>query len=320
MTTSSPLFDINALDAEHQQKFQTVYNELKSNHESYLQYKLNLQLKNKVNTEEEENEWCYELHRFLCARKWNVTHTIKSIREMIQWRIDNHVDSILEHEPMILRMDIMRKMAPSAHHGYTRADRPLYMEKSGLIHVDKLLNQFTSEEMIQCHIYWLEFYCQRARERSQQLGKHVDSFAMIYDLQGCKLSMRKLLHLFKQSLHIDDNYYPERLGQMFFINPPKIFPVLWDLVKHWIDPVTKAKIHVIKKGPQTSTALLQHIDSDQLPQEYGGTCHSCPTSPDCIPVCEWKKEVADDKEEEQLTGPIRELNDEELNIEGIKTE
>ncbi|CAF5032089.1 unnamed protein product, partial [Rotaria sp. Silwood1] len=161
MTTSSPLFDINALDAEHQQKFQTVYNELKSNHESYLQYKLNLQLKNKVNTEEEENEWCYELHRFLCARKWNVTHTIKSIREMIQWRIDNHVDSILEHEPMILRMDIMRKMAPSAHHGYTRADRPLYMEKSGLIHVDKLLNQFTSEEMIQCHIYWLDVFKQK---------------------------------------------------------------------------------------------------------------------------------------------------------------
>ncbi|CAF1495312.1 unnamed protein product [Rotaria sp. Silwood1] len=317
MTTTSPLFDINALDAEHQNKFHTVYNELKPNHTSYLQYKLNLQLKNKVNTEEEENEWCYELHRFLRARKWNVTHTIKSIREMIQWRIENHVDLILEDQPMILRMHIIRKMAPSAHHGYTKAGQPLFIEKFGLVHVDKLFNRFTSEELIQCHIYWLEFCCQRARERSRQLEKHVENFATIYDLHACKLELTKFLHVFKQSVHIDDNYYPERLGQMFLINPPMIFPILWDLAKYWLDPVTKTKIHVIKKGPETSTALLQHIDSDQLPHEYGGTCHSCPTAPNCIPVYEWNKDVADDKQEEQLTRPIRQLNDEGLNIEEI---
>jgi hypothetical protein len=181
MATNSPLFDINALDTEHQNKFHTVYNELKPNHTSYLEYKLNLQLKNKVNTEEEENEWCYELHRFLRARKWNVTDAIKSIREMIQWRIDNHIDLILEDQTQILRMNIIQKMAPSAHHGYTKADQPLFIEKFDLVHVNKLLNRFTSEELIQCHIYWLEFCYQRARERSRQQGKHVENFATIYD-------------------------------------------------------------------------------------------------------------------------------------------
>ncbi|CAF3429760.1 unnamed protein product [Rotaria sp. Silwood2] len=86
---------------------------------------------------------------------------------------------------------------------------------------------------------------------------------------------------------------------MFIINPPRIFSVLWDLVKHWIDPVTKTKIMFLKKGPETSVTLLQHIDSDQLPHEYGGSCHSCPTSPDCIPVDNSRKDIANDEREEQ---------------------
>jgi hypothetical protein len=218
---------------------------------------------------------------------------------MIQWRIDNHADLILENETVSLRMNLHRRIAPNANHGYTKAHRPLYIEKSGLMQVDKILNQFTSEELIECHIYWLEFYCQLARERSRQLGKHVECFAMIYDLHGCKLEIRKLFHLFKQSVYIDNNYYPERLGQMFIVNPPGIFPALWNLGKPWLDPVTRTKILVIKRGPETSTTLLQHIDSDQLPQEYGGSCHTCPTSPDCIPVYELSKDIADDERENQ---------------------
>ncbi|CAF3277175.1 unnamed protein product, partial [Rotaria sp. Silwood2] len=232
MTTCIPLFDINVLDIGQQQKFHTVYNELKSHHASYLQDKLNLQLKNKLAIDEEENEWRYQLHRYLRARKWNINHTVKSIREMIQWRIDNRVDLILEHQPTILRMDLLRRMLPNAIHGSTKAHRPLYIEKTGRMHVDEVLNQFTSEELIQCHVYWLEFMCQLARERSRQLGKHIETFAIIYDLHGCKLEIRKTFHILKQILYIEDNYYPERLGQMFVMNPPRIFPVLWDLAKH----------------------------------------------------------------------------------------
>jgi hypothetical protein len=191
-------------------------------------------------------------------------------------------------------MDLLRRIAPNAYHGYTIAHRPLYIEKTGRIHVDELLNGFTSEELIQCHIYWLEFMCQRARERSRQLGKYVENFAMIYDLNGLKMKIRKAIPLFKQCLYIDDNYYPERLGQLFIINPPKIFPALWNLVKHFIDPVTKSKIIFIKKGPETSAVLLQHIGSDQLPHEYGGSCQSCSTSPDCIPVYDRKQDTDDD--------------------------
>ncbi|CAF5005972.1 unnamed protein product [Rotaria sp. Silwood1] len=299
MTSTSLLFDINELNAEQQIKFHTVYNELKPTHTSYLQYKLNLPRKIKLDSEEEENEWCYELYRYLRARKWNVKYTIKSVSEMIQWRIDNNVDSILEHQSIIHRVDLIRRIIPNAHHGYTKTHQPLYIEKTGQMHVNQVLNEYTTEELMQCHIYWLEFNCERARERSRQLGKHVETFAMIHDLKGMKMKTRKLIPFFKQCLYIDDNYYAERLGHLFIINPPKIFPALWNLLKHVIDPVTKSKIIVIKKGSDTSPVLLQYINSDQLPREYGGNCQSCPTSPDCIPIYDQKQDSDDDNDDDE---------------------
>lgn len=50
-------------------------------------------------------------------------------------------------------------------------------------------------------------------------------------------------------------------------------------MKGWIDPVTRSKIHVVKGDPRET--LLAHIDASQLPAEYGGTCNTCPNSPDC---------------------------------------
>ncbi|CAF3014411.1 unnamed protein product [Rotaria socialis] len=292
MTTNSPLFDINQLNSEHQKIFHIVYDELKPHHTSYVQYKIDLQLKTNLDIEDEDNEWRYEVHRYLRARKWHVTRTIKCILEMIQWRKDHHVDSILEEQETALQVELLRKIVPNVYHGNTKDHLPLYIEKSGLAHVDKILNMFTPEGLIRCHIYILEYNCQLTRECSRKLGKHVETFAMISDLNGCKMDLRKVLHLYRQAVYIDENFYPERLGHMLIVNPPVIFPILWNLVKHWLDPVTQEKIIVMKKGHETATTLLRYIDSDNLPKEYGGSCNSCPTFPECIPIYDWSKDTA----------------------------
>ncbi|UJR28740.1 hypothetical protein I4U23_009967 [Adineta vaga] len=251
MTSIGPLFDLNELNEEQQKKFQLVSTELKAKFQSYLEYKLNLSLKIPFNKEEEEeeNEWNYELYRFLRARKWNIDHTIKSLYDMLQWRIDNQVDSILEDEKIIEKTELLRKILPNLNHGYTKINQPLYFEKSGIIFLDKIL----------------KLNCQRAKERSKQIGKHIGNLTIISDLYGCNMNIRKILSSFKQSLYIDENYYPERLSHMILINPPTIFPDI-------------------------KNTLLQYIDSDQLPIKYGGTCQSCSNAPNCIPVFDWTQE------------------------------
>jgi hypothetical protein len=191
------------------------------------------------------------------------------------------------------------KLIPSAYHGYTKIDQPLFIEKTGIMPIDRFLNECTPEEVVQNHIYWHEYNCWRARERSRQVGKHVGKYAVIYDLNGMGWNIRKVFHLLKQCVDIDNNYYPERQGQTFIINPPIIFPAIWYLVRPWVDSATQEKYFIIRKGPETATTLLEHIDSDQLPSEYGGTCHTCPTSPDCIHIDNSIKDVSHDKADEQ---------------------
>ena len=52
---------------------------------------------------------------------------------------------------------------------------------------------------------------------------------------------------------------------------PVWFQVIWNVVKPWVDPVTLAKISILRDPVAIQEALLQRIDADQLPTEYGGT-------------------------------------------------
>ena len=49
--------------------------------------------------------------------------------------------------------------------------------------------------------------------------------------------------------------------------------MIWAIVKGWIDPVTRSKIHVIKGDP--AKTLLAAIAPEELPKEYGGTADEC---------------------------------------------
>ena len=106
------------------------------------------------------------------------------------------------------------------------------------------------------------------------------------DFDGLELTAgRRAMPLLKEFFNIDSNHYPERMGLMFALNTPRFFPFIWNLLKGFVDPVTASKVFVLRKDEEART-LLQHVNSDQLPQEYHGTCRSCPTAPNCIPLYE----------------------------------
>jgi hypothetical protein len=140
--------------------------------------------------------------------------------------------------------------------------------------------------MLKGHVYLIELNCHRARQKSRECGRQIETIVTIMDFDGLELMTgRRAVPLLKQYLNIDNNHYPERMGTVFALNTPRFFPIIWGLCKSFVDPVTASKIFVLKKDEEVRT-LLQHIDSDQLPQEYQGTCRACPTAPNCVPVYE----------------------------------
>ncbi|XP_059279071.1 phosphatidylinositol/phosphatidylcholine transfer protein SFH12-like isoform X2 [Lycium ferocissimum] len=78
---------------------------------------------------------------------------------------------------------------------------------------------------------------------------------------------------------IDNDYYPETLGEMFVINAGPGFRLLWHILKRFLDPETTSKIHVL--GNNYQGKLLEIIDESELPDFLGGKC-TCENDGGCL--------------------------------------
>ena len=115
---------------------------------------------------------------------------------------------------------------------------------------------------------------QEIQKRRMDLKPGPDGFAVtaqicVLDLAGLSLAPSSSgLNNFKDLVNIDQNYYPESLAHIFFLNTPWLFYPLWAIVRPWIDPVTVKKFHLL--GSNYQDELLKYIPASDLPVEYGG--------------------------------------------------
>ena len=59
---------------------------------------------------------------------------------------------------------------------------------------------------------------------------------------------------------------------MYIVNSPMLFSAVWAMVKVWLDPKTREKIHII--GSNYKKQLFAEVDEENLPEFLGGKC-SC---------------------------------------------
>lgn len=83
--------------------------------------------------------------RFLRARKGNAQEAAKMYVEAELFRHSMGNERIFEPDP---NEHIYRAMCPHANHKFDKKGRPIYMEKTGLIRLPKLLKLVTPEQLI----------------------------------------------------------------------------------------------------------------------------------------------------------------------------
>lgn len=81
---------------------------------------------------------------------------------------------------------------------------------------------------------------------------------------------RRALAIVKEQAAIDSVCFPETMCKMLIVNAPTYFAATWRIIKGWLDPRTAAKIEVISSRATMEKRLLEFIDADQLPSDYGG--------------------------------------------------
>lgn len=85
-------------------------------------------------------------------------------------------------------------------------------------------------------------------------------------------------------MKILQNYYVERLGKMFLIDPPKVFSMLWAVAAPLIDPVTKTKIEMVysDKTPSIYDVFPKFFPPDlcgYIYDTYHRSKHNLPATP-----------------------------------------
>ena len=105
---------------------------------------------------------------------------------------------------------------------------------------------------------------------SKKYNKPIEQQVIVFNLSNLSYSVdTNAMSVFRQTLIIDEAYYPERLYRLYMINAPWFFTAIWAMIRPWLDPITANKIQII--GSNFHEILRQEINEDQIPPLYGGT-------------------------------------------------
>ncbi|XP_018485464.1 phosphatidylinositol/phosphatidylcholine transfer protein SFH9 isoform X3 [Raphanus sativus] len=219
--------------------------------------------------------------RFLKARRFDHDKTLHMWEEMLKWRRENGVDTIMQ-DFVYEEYEEVQQYYPHGYHGVDREGRPVYIERLGKVDPGKLMKVTSLDRFLRYHVQGFEkTFSEKFPACSIAAKRHINSSTTIIDVQGVSwMRLRKLAQdLVMRMQKIDGDNYPETLNQMYIVNAGNGFSIIWNTVKGFLDPKTSSKIHVLKNKDRSH--LLEIIDPSELPDFLGGNC-SCANEGGCI--------------------------------------
>eukprot|EP00933_Yihiella_yeosuensis_P039496 TRINITY_DN33546_c0_g1_i1.p1 TRINITY_DN33546_c0_g1~~TRINITY_DN33546_c0_g1_i1.p1 ORF type:complete len:419 (+),score=66.61 TRINITY_DN33546_c0_g1_i1:37-1257(+) len=247
-----------------------------------------------------------DLLRFLRARRWNVKDAVEQFQATQRWRLEQNAakwrkealgpfdasckaatqHNVLcpqgvEYFPQLrLSLPLSDEAArfyfgQSLYAGFDKEGRPLYLQRVALAgrRFHEMVKHFGTgfrQSVLEGYIRAQEVQAARMEESSARLGRRITQQVVIMDLEALSFwPDATQIRVFGDLLLTAQRYFPETLAMHFFINTPKIFLALWSIFRSRLDARTVAKFQLL--GTDYASTLLQHIDANELPREFGGT-------------------------------------------------
>lgn len=254
---------------------------------------------------EEEGE-AFALCRWLRARKYDYEEVIKMVEEATETRKSaKQMDFYPEPEAALgCDMSIYFAQYPQLYSGFAKNGCPVFISKPGVLNVDAVECITTIEGIVKFHWFiMMHDFANRLRNQ-KKADNNFKRFecVCILDLENLTMGQlnSKTLAIIKEQSAIDSVCFPETMNKMYIINGPRFFGATWSLIKGWLDPRTANKIEVISSRKAWTKTLLEYIDEEELPADYGG---KGPVTQDTI-------------DKEAFTGKMKRLDSEVLYLRG----
>lgn len=111
----------------------------------------------------------------------------------------------------------------------------------GILDVKGLLKSLGEDGLFRLTLHVCEEGLRLAEEATIQLGKPITTWSLLLDLEG--LNMRHLwrpgIRALLRIIEIVEQNYPETLGRVLIIRAPRVFPILWTLVRTFIGKTSR---------------------------------------------------------------------------------
>ena len=171
-------------------------------------------------------------------------------------------------------MSVYFAQYPQVYSGRAKNGCPVFISRPGVLNVDAVECLTTLQGIVKFH-WHIMMHDFGGRLRAQKAkDPHFTRFECVCFLDLENLTMGQLnsktLAIIKEQSAIDSLCFPETMNKMFIINGPRFFGATWSLIKGWLDPRTAGKIEVISAKKTWSKRLLEFVEEEQLPSDYGG--------------------------------------------------
>jgi hypothetical protein len=215
--------------------------------------------------------------RYLRANNFDTKKAANHMKENIEWRRLHKVSEIGRMSPEELLgfpMSTLTKVFPHWHFGYDKTGRPVVYKQYGKFNATeiKALAGGNYDNILKYHIWEQEVAAKLCREQSLMRGEIVETVTGIVDVKEMRMLQitGDFLNLTKLLAEIDQKQYPETMGRIYILNVPTVFPIVWRIVRPWLDPITAAKIFVLGDRREYEPKLIDFIGKENLPSNYGG--------------------------------------------------
>nr|GMC72334.1 phosphatidylinositol/phosphatidylcholine transfer protein SFH13 [Ipomoea batatas] len=201
----------------------------------------------------------HTLLRFLKSRDFNIDKTVHMWEDMLNWRKEYGADTILEDFDFEELEEVLQYY-PQGYHGVDKEGRPIYIERLGQAHPNKLMKITTIERYLKHHVQDFERVIHEKFPACSIASKRrICSTTAILDVQG--LGMKNFTmtaaSLLSAMAKIDSSNYPETLNQLFIVNAgPGFRRVLWPAAQKFLDAKTIAKSQLVYNAEATMAGQI----------------------------------------------------------------
>eukprot|EP00039_Didymoeca_costata_P029887 m.26883 g.26883 ORF g.26883 m.26883 type:complete len:427 (-) comp7843_c0_seq1:832-2112(-) len=230
------------------------------------------QLKNRLQDVKESLEKllkrdAFILERSLMSRDLKVEAAEKQFRTMISYREEHDIDHILDWKPPTALV----QYSGCGIYGEDKEGHPIAWMLLGRTDSEGLYKSATFEDHMKMKMFQMAG-CEAMCFRQECLrGKYTRRLTAVIDLKGVSTShaSSKVLHMFNQGNKLAQDVFPEFMEQMIIINPPRIFSMLYALIRPFLTARIESKITVVS-GSKFMDKLSKHIDVQYIPMSWGG--------------------------------------------------